>query len=310
MISTLIKESWDDKVIELGGSILQSWAWGEFNQSLGQKIYRNVGEKFANLSIATPLPFGKKYLYCPRGPIGDSQEALLDIKSFSEDRDLIFARLEPSEKMDLPPAQKETQPLNTWVLDISETEQNLLIKMKPKHRYNLNLALRKGVIARKGEKKDLLGFWKLMLETSSRNNFKLHPQNYYWTMWEFLHPNYLDLLLVEYQGKLLAGMLITYFGDTATYLHGGSTETMKAAMAPYLLHWEGIRLAREKNLKFYDFGGIVPGDSESHVWSGISRFKKGFGGFEVKYPGSFDLVYSPIWYNVYKQARIFRKLIH
>jgi lipid II:glycine glycyltransferase (peptidoglycan interpeptide bridge formation enzyme) len=57
-------------------------------------------------------------------------------------------------------------------------------------------------------------------------------------------------------------------------------------------------------MKTYDFGGIG-----EKGWEGISRFKKGFGGFEVVYPGSFDLIYSPIWYNVYKQGRKLMKVI-
>jgi hypothetical protein len=76
MISNLSKEAWDKKVIELNGSILQSWDWGKFNESLGQKIHRFSGNDFANLAIETELMMGKKYLYSPKGPLGDASQAL------------------------------------------------------------------------------------------------------------------------------------------------------------------------------------------------------------------------------------------
>jgi lipid II:glycine glycyltransferase (peptidoglycan interpeptide bridge formation enzyme) len=282
---------------------LQSWAWGRFAESQSQKILRFSGENFICLGIETELSLGKRYLYCPRGPLGNFAEALTDLNKLADNRNLVFARVEPLQKVNLPKAVKDIQPVNEWMLDLTKTEEELLIGMKPKTRYNINLASRKGVTVREGEKKDLLTLWQLLLESANRNNIRLHPQNYYWQMWDYLAPDYLKILIAEYQGKPLAGMILTLFGDTATYLHGGTSAKMKEAMAPYVLHWEAIRLARQLGLKNYNFGGVAPEGEERHAWAGISRFKKGFGGFEVKYPGSFDLIFSPIWYNVYKNAR-------
>lgn len=310
MISSLSSESWDAKVIELGGSILQSWTWGQFQQSLGHKLVRFSSDNFASSTIITALQAGKSYAYSPRGPVGDEQEFLTDLKELgANDHDIIFARLEPQHAMDLPVSIKETQPLNNWVLALDKTEEELLIGMKPKTRYNINLAQRKGVTVRVGDQSDLLAVYKLFLETSERNKYKLHPQNYYWHMWDHLSPNHVKILIAEYQGKVLSAMILGLFGDTAAYLHGGSSNIMKEAMAPFLMHFEAIKLSKQLGYKFYDFGGVSSSNDPNHSWAGISRFKKGFGGFEVNYPGSYDLIFSPIWYNVYKQARLVRKLM-
>lgn len=313
MISNLSQESWDAKVVALGGSILQSWSWGEFQKSLGQKIYRFASDDFVNLAVETELPLGKKYLYCPRGPLGNVDAALLDLKKMQSDRSLVFARLEPAQKVDLPAAVKNIQPENNWLLDLESTEEQILIGMKPKTRYNINLASRKGVTVREGTQSDLLIVWQLLLETANKNDFRLHSQSYYYEMWRVLYPKYLKILIAEYpasakasageQGQPLAGMILTLFGSTATYLHGGSSPKMKEAMAPYLLHWEAIKIVKFLGLKYYDFGGIAPQHEQNHSWAGITRFKKSFGGFVVQYPGAYDLIYSPIWYNVYKNAR-------
>jgi peptidoglycan pentaglycine glycine transferase (the first glycine) len=309
MISSLTKESWDQKVIELGGSILQSWQWGEFQKSLNQGIYRFSDDKFACLAIETDLSLNKKYIYCPRGPVGDADAALADLQKLKHDRLIIFSRLEPQQPLNLPRAAKDIQPVHNWMLSLDKTEEELLIGMKPKTRYNINLAERKGVVVREGTQKDLLIFFKLMLETADKNNFKLHPQNYYLQMWEHLSPNNLKLLLAYYHDEPLAGVLLTFFGGTTTYLHGGSSAKFKETMAPYFLHWEAIKIAKQRGNTTYDFGGIAPKDETRHAWAGITRFKKGFGGIEVIYPGAYDLVYSPIWYTMYKQGRVLRNLV-
>ena len=310
MISHLTQTEWDKKAIELSGSILQSWAWGEFQNAYGQKIYRFVSEEAMGLMTELVLPFGKKYWYSSKGPLGRVEDILVDIKEVSnKEPDVIFARLEPQTALDLPASVKETQPNNNWMLNIEPDEQRLLIDMKAKTRYNINLAARKGVKVREGKKEDLLIFWKLALETSQKNDFKLNPQQYYWLMWETLSPKFIKLLIAEYNGTPLAAILVTLFGEIATYLHGGSTSAYKDTMAPYLLHWEAIKFAKQQGYKVYDFGGVAPSNSEGHGWAGISRFKKSFGGFEVSSPGSFDLVLSPIWYNVYKNARTLRNII-
>lgn len=309
MLSSLNQEAWDKKTIELGGSILQSWSWGEFQASLGNKAHRFSGDDFICLAVEMPLVTGKKYLYCPRGPLGNKEAALDDLKKQESDRDFVFARVEPQQKIEGLEPTKDIQPSHNWILELNKTEEELLAGMKPKTRYNINLASRKGVVVKEGTKADLLGFFGLMLETSSRNQYRLHSQNYYFQMWDKLSLRNMKLMLAYYENQLVAGLLLTTFGGTSTYLHGGSSQKFKETMAPYLLHWEAIKASKNSGCSAYDFGGIAHNDDASDPWAGITRFKKSFGGLEVIYPGTFDLVYSPIWYNVYKNARKLRNIL-
>ena len=66
-------------------------------------------------------------------------------------------------------------------------------------------------------------------------------------------------------------------------------------MAPYFLHWELIKIAGCEDMDEYDLWGI-----DEKRWPGVTRFKRGFGGKEVQYIGSFDLVFKPVWYWAYK----------
>lgn len=306
------QQEWDDKIQELGGGILQSWDWGRFQESVGHKVERVLDKDWAAQLIQTDLMMNKTYWYAPRGPVGNTDRAVTHLRQWANDqKSVMFLRLEPNQpasaSQNLMQSSKTIQPQLNWVLGLEGSEQELLVGMKPKHRYNINLAAKKGVTVREATKQDFLEVWRLLLETAGRGKFKLHPQNYYLQMWETLGPDKFKILLAEYEGQPLACVLVSFFGHTATYLHGGSSDKLKNVMAPYLLHWETIVLAKHAGYYNYDFGGITT--DPNHSWSGISRFKMGFGGFEVRYPGTYDLVLSPLWYNVYKSGRKLRSLL-
>lgn len=116
------------------------------------------------------------------------------------------------------------------------------------------------------------------------------------------------LAIAKHENDILATNIMIDFGDTRTYLHGASSNVKRNLMAPYLLHWELMKDAQSKGIKFYDWWGIAPIDAPAdHPWAGISRFKRGFGGEEVEYPGTFDLVLHPIKYRFYQFIRSLRR---
>ena len=55
--------------------------------------------------------------------------------------------------------------------------------------------------------------------------------------------------------------------------------------------------AKEKGYKLYDFLGIAPKDApKSHSWSGITHFKKKFGGKEITYHPAQERPFKKIMY--------------
>ncbi len=65
----MTKGKWNHFVLGQGGSFLQSYEWGEFQKKFGRRVFRLAGDDWQAQFIEMPLPFGKKYWYCPRGPI-------------------------------------------------------------------------------------------------------------------------------------------------------------------------------------------------------------------------------------------------
>ncbi|MFH1822429.1 MAG: peptidoglycan bridge formation glycyltransferase FemA/FemB family protein, partial [Patescibacteria group bacterium] len=295
--------------------------WGEFQEQVGNKIIRlGVEENGEILAAATlikkTLPMGKSYFYCPRSPIGQTARQLdtrqleflfNEVEKIAKKENAIFLRFEPGIKFPISNFQFpifhtiDVQPSKTLVLDLSKVEDELLKNMHQKTRYNIRLAEKKGVKIEEAQNVAIYfeEFWKLMRETVERDNFRLHGKDYYKKMLEL---DFIKLYLAEYEGKIIAGNIMAFFGDTVTYLHGASSNQYRNVMAPYLLQWHCLKLAKEMGYKYYDFSGI-----DEKKWPGVTRFKKGFGGQEIKYPGTFDLVFENGWYSVYKMVRKARR---
>jgi lipid II:glycine glycyltransferase (peptidoglycan interpeptide bridge formation enzyme) len=106
------------------------------------------------------------------------------------------------------------------------------------------------------------------------------------------------------EGEALGGILVSFYGGVATYLHGASSGKNRNLMANYGLQWHAIEKAKETGVKKYDLGGTAL-ESDKKGWEGITKFKRGFcpGGEPVKFPGCYDLIINPWAYFLYRLLR-------
>ncbi|HST06434.1 MAG TPA: peptidoglycan bridge formation glycyltransferase FemA/FemB family protein [Chloroflexia bacterium] len=306
----------------------------------GQTLYRSVPR----------LPLRVSVGYMPRGPVylapaRDNEEAeeafWKRVHTASKKRGAIFLKVEPNivltedltkgaidkkmGKMGFRPAGR-LQPARTWVLDIAASEDDLLKGMKPKTRYNLRLAGRRGVTVRRAETlADLLAFHSMLETTGARDEFGIHTFPYYEQLWNTFGPggdNNIAILLAEHPDEAerahgpIAGLLAFRFGHEAIYMYGASSNRGREHMPNYLLQWEAIRWAKSHECTVYDFWGIpdppAGGDDEGAEVSpinsrsglrGVYWFKRGFGGRQIEYPGAYDYVYNPLLYKLWMRWR-------
>lgn len=228
-------------------------------------------------------------------------------------------------------AYAQYQPEHTLIIDLSLPEEQILNQMKPKGRYNIRVSQKHGIKIRaaspsdKNFKKDLDAFYEILTVTADRDKFSVHPKFYYENMLKILGPqNLAQLFLAEYtatesapssspphqSAKIIAGIIVTFFNQTATYYFGASDYEHRNLMAPYLLQWEAIREARQRGCKFYDFLGIAPLDKfgapiKGHKYSKITDFKLKFGGRIVSYTPAKEFIFKPVWYQIIKLAKKF-----
>lgn len=174
-------------------------------------------------------------------------------------------------------------PSNTVFLDLLRDEVSLLQSMKPKTRYNIGLALRKGVTVSVAGLEKLDRWYALYRETACRNNFFLHDIEHFRAVLgsraENSHsPAEVCMLIAEHEKEPLAAMFLVITGNRGTYLYGASSSHKRNLMATYALQWKAITLAKEKGCSEYDLFGISPNPDPDHPMYGLYRFKTGFGG--------------------------------
>ncbi len=338
------------------GHLLQSSLWGKLKEGFGWRASRvlvlegNRPLAGAQILFKPLLPGLRRPVvaYIPKGPIlppesGEIARMLLEaIHARARKEGAIFLKIEPDwiesswaegegiilrgqyapllQGWGFIPA-RTIQPRTTIVLDVTAPEEKILAGMKHKTRYNIRLASRKGVRVRKGDVGDLPVFYELLEITSKRDRFGIHTYGYYQRALELFAPHGdAVLLLAEYEGETLAGLMAFKWGEKAFYFYGASSNLHRNLMPNHLLQWEAILWAKSEGCLTYDLWGIPDevGQSPERYWEeppersdglwGVFRFKRGFGGNVVRYVGAWDYVYSPAWYTLYRLALNFLRL--
>ena len=127
--------------------------------------------------------------------------------------------------------------------------------MKPKGRYNIKLAQKKGIVVKVLEKTDenIEKFYALMTQTTKRDGFSGNNLEYYQHFLQELEES--ELLGSFYGDVLIASGIFIFHEGVGIYYYGASSsdEAYRNMMAPYLLQWEAITLAIGKGCHIFDF---------------------------------------------------------
>jgi peptidoglycan pentaglycine glycine transferase (the first glycine) len=339
--SDISESDWNSFVAAFpGGHVLQSSEWGQLKERFGWQVARVAieggGQWLAGAQVLfRRLPLRLRTIaYVPKGPITDwtdaevTQTLLEALHHLCRQRRAIFLKIEPDLAKDPTLAQRLTelgfraspqtiQPQCTILLDLTPATEDILARMKSKTRYNIRLAVRKGVMVRGGTLNDLPGFYRLMQLTGERDGFGIHSESYYELAHQLFVPQGLaKLFLATFEDKVLAGIMAFAFGQWAWYMYGASSDEHRNLMPNYLLQWEAIQWAKERGCLTYDLWGIPDEEEEvlereflkrnDGLW-GVYRFKRGFGGQVVRYLGAYDHVYSPLLYWLYDKVVSYRQ---
>jgi len=285
----------------------QSPLWQEFRRRMGHQVAA-AGDLYFSLH---PTPLGN-IGYCPKpNPEKIDWEKLA---ATAKEHNCLHLKLDSPHTLDLETWEnklasaknlrlKKTEPTfaqETVFLDLTKNEEELLQQMEPKTRYNVRLAQKRGVTVRESQDaKGFSTFLTLQKTTAARQHFYLHPDHYYHTLWEVTQPEGVSHLLVaEINRKIISAWWFFHWEGVLYYFYGGSSEEHQNLMPNNLIVWEAIRLGQSLGCRLFDLGGI--NTDPHHRWAGLTRFKLGFGGQVVKFPGSYDAVFKYIPYKLFR----------
>lgn len=276
-------------------------------------------------------------LYAPKGPLMDltneslRKRVLDNLQSFAKKQGAIFLKIDPdvvlgrgvpggvddvtgnggqAVRSDLrrrgwAESSDQIQFRNTVVVDLSAGEEDILMRMKQKTRYNVRLAEKKGVVLRVGKLEDLGLLYKMYAETSVRDGFVIRDESYYMTVWKIFmrsaEPSAVPLI-AEVDGEPVAAIFVFMFAGRAYYVYGMSRSIHREKMPTYFLQWEAMKLAKSRGCSTYDLWGAPDVFDESDSMWGVYRFKEGLGGEVVRTLGAYDFAPNKFWYAMYSDV--------
>ena len=321
---------WDATLLALPQAhILQSWLWGELKGSRSWTplhfLWRVDGCVVAAAQVLM-LQRGSLHLgYIPKGPLLDwtdgalAETVLAQLAAYAQQRGLLLLKIDPDVRVDADVGGATTALLtelgwhasfeqvqfrNTMLLDLWPTLDRLMAQMKPKWRYNIHLAMRKGVTVRDATPDDLPLLYAMYAETAARDSFVIREEAYYRDVWQrFIHAGLAWPLIAEVNDTPVAMAIALHFGRCVWYMYGASRDAGRGFMPNHLLQWHIIRRAKEAGCTVYDLWGAPDAlDVSDPLW-GLYRFKQGFGATFVPHLGAYDYTPRTWLYRLYAFLR-------
>ncbi len=300
------KTAWNAAVAGLGGSVLQSYEWGEFRRGGGWTPLRLLAEDGSSASqiLLRKLPgVGGSLAYAPYGPLVSAPEDLpavaRAVAGHAKSRGARLLEIEPR-VVNAPDLETEgftrsassVQPRCTLIVPVRESAEAQYAALPKGARYGIRRALQVGIEAETStdEEIDLEFFLDLLQETADRQRFGLRPRDYYRRLLREL-PSALILAREEGEERPIAGAMISTFGDEAYYLYGASAAPQgETPYASYLVQFEALSAARRAGAMRYDLWGIPCKPHPKHPLWGVYQFKRKFAdpGHEERYAGAYN----------------------
>lgn len=320
----------------------QSLEWGNVKTNWKKEVILSEdkgGKIKGSLCVwIRKIPIFGNIMYSARGPVCDihDEEVLKDLTEganlLAKKYNAFVLRIEPDilktdEKFreiiqklnykikdDSKDFKDEIQPRFVFRLDIKgKTEDEIFKNFQSKTRYNVRVAMKKGVVIKEGTRDDLKDFHNIMVETGERDDFIIRSLSYFEKMYDEMVPGgHMKLLIAYYEDKPIAGIIPIMYGNKVWYLYGASSNAHRNLMPNYLLQWTMIQDAIKRQADIYDFRGVSGVVDENHPQYGLYRFKKGFNAEFTEFIGEVYMPYKPLVYKTYKFAekafRTIRKL--
>ncbi|MCH7541167.1 peptidoglycan bridge formation glycyltransferase FemA/FemB family protein [Patescibacteria group bacterium] len=285
--------------------VRQSNLWAKYLEELG---WRSSELRRGYFAYFRKIPLLGTLIKIPRAPL---PIPLKEIEALAQNQNSFFLKIEPTVETNENSAKSILSLLNNygftqdrWALsptrtikiNLTKSEEGLLKDLEKDTRYSVRLAIRRGVRVRQTD--DFEEFKKMYYDTAKRKKFWPAKKEIE-TLWKIFHKGKSAAILTAYyNNEAVASTLLLYHGTSGHYQHAASIEGHRDIMAPYLLLWEAMKFLKKKGCRVLDLEGIYdPRIRSTRNWKGFTLFKRGFGGEEIEYLGSF-VKYPKLWSKI------------
>ena len=278
--------AWDDflETVEDTG-FMQSAIWADFRGTNGVEyfgaILKHRGVTLGGAIVQKCFTSSdSSFYYIQDGPVLPRDEATaenvftavmdyVNARRAAEDQTISHLRIEPrwyrlpSFVLGFQPAPGDddyTEPRRTLCVDLRQPMPTILEHMKPKGRYNVRLAAKRGVrINEDSSTRGLEEFYNIYAETTARQQIDVKPREYFDTLISLISPRQkVATFFAEYAGERIATALVVYFGQRATYFFGGSRDIYREVMAALSASLRDYESCEVKRVPLVRFLGSCP----------------------------------------------------
>lgn len=201
---------------------------------------------------------------------------------------------------DVYPTDSSYCKFGTYLVDLTQSEDELFKKIHSKHRNVIRKALTDGIIIEHGPNQATNAIL-LMQDTFERQN-KVSGLGV--SLSEKMEPlgDMVDYWVAkDFEGNLQGSAILLWNkGNSCYYMHGGSAAHTKPG-AMNLLMWEAMKCMKERGVRWFDFVGARVTTEAGSKLEGIQRFKSRFGA-SMKVGYMFRVVVNKPYYWLYNLA--------
>ena len=314
------RKIWEDFLLRCEEkTFLQSWHWGEFQERMGNKIWRlgiynESGELFSAIMAVKVKAKRGTFLLVQHG-VGISEALVNKLKEIAKQENCSFIRIAPlllrtkENKKLFKDLGFHEAPMHanayeaTWKLDLTVAEDELLARMRKTTRYLIRQAENNYEIEIiKSAKADDVGIYQGLNEKVAQyQRFTPFSLNFVKNEFEvFAEENQVLLFFGKYHGEIIASALVIFWSGIGFYHQAALDPKYHKIPVAYLLQWEIIKEAKKRGCKLYDFWGYIdPKLQPKHPWAGPTLFKMGFGGRAYEYVKTQDWPLSKKYWLTY-----------
>ena len=318
---------------------MQTWEWGEFKLAAGgwrpQRLAFKRGRRVVAMASAAVRQRGPlKVMYVSKGPaldytdVGLFDGVIAELESRARRQQAVWLKIDPDviQGTGLPDSEddrpnaigkaiitglkrrgwrfsdSQVQFRNTTSIDLTQSDDDILMAMSSNTRRKIRAAHKKGVTIRAAVLDDLPILYRLYQVTSQRDRFSIRPFDYYRSAWQTLmRAGLAHALIAEYERKAIAQLILFHFGQKCWYFYGASSNKERHRMPNYALQWEAIQWAKSQGYAIYDMWGAPDVFNAADSLWGVYQFKRGFRGRVIRHIGAWDYAPRPWLYRAYTE---------
>lgn len=300
-------------------NFLQTSSWGKVYTRDGERVFylglKDQDKLIGSAIVILKLAKRGRYLEIPGGPILDWQGKrsaletfMREIKTLAAKEDCVFVRMRPNiadtpahralaQSLGLVPSPMHLHAEHTVMLDLTQSEEDLLKNMRRQTRYEVRRADKLGIaVTYEDTEQAFEDFYDLQTQTAKRQNF-IQSSRHFVLSQHVVFGDKARIYTAKLGDEILAQGLILLQKPEAIYHEAASSPDGRKYPGAYALQWRVMRDAKAMGLTRYNLFGIAPPNSPHHRYAGVTTFKTGFGGEQVAYLPAQDLVIKPLHYR-------------